>query len=98
MRERSIMPTRSRGISHRGGGPLRRPRRLATGEGRMHSGLLGALWLAWLAYWISAARTVKDARRQESSTSRAAHVVPLVLAGALLASSRLPVPWLQLRL
>jgi len=64
----------------------------------MHSGLLGALWLAWLAYWISAARTVKDARRQESSTSRAAHVVPLVLAGALLASSRLPVPWLQLRL
>src|SRR5262249_43347196 len=64
----------------------------------MHSGLIVGLWLAWLAYWIAAARGVKDTRRQESAASRATHVVPLVLAGALLASSRLPVPWLQHRL
>jgi protein-S-isoprenylcysteine O-methyltransferase Ste14 len=56
------------------------------------------MWLAWLIYWMAAARNVKDTRRHESLASRLTHVVPLILAAALLASPDLPVPWLHQRI
>jgi len=52
--------------------------------------LVPALWLAWCAYWLAAARGVKDDRRRESPWSRAAHIVPLVVAAALLWLPTLP--------
>jgi protein-S-isoprenylcysteine O-methyltransferase Ste14 len=50
-----------------------------------------ALWIAWLLYWWIAARGAKANRRKESVPSRLTHVVPLLIAGWLLASSRVPV-------
>jgi len=44
-----------------------------------------ALWLVWLLYWWWSSRSVKRAVRRESTASRAAHLVPLAIAAALLA-------------
>jgi protein-S-isoprenylcysteine O-methyltransferase Ste14 len=46
--------------------------------------LIPALWLAWLAYWRISAADVKAAQRHESPASRAAHLVPLLIAAVLL--------------
>jgi protein-S-isoprenylcysteine O-methyltransferase Ste14 len=53
------------------------------------------LWLAWLAYWIIAARNVKPTRRREAYASRLGHTALTVLAAALLAFSRQPFEWLD---
>jgi protein-S-isoprenylcysteine O-methyltransferase Ste14 len=53
--------------------------------------LFPALWLGWLAYWWFASRDVKPTARQEGEGSRAAHVVPLAIASALLFMPRSPV-------
>jgi protein-S-isoprenylcysteine O-methyltransferase Ste14 len=46
--------------------------------------LIPALWLAWIAYWRISASDVKAAQRYESTGSRAAHLVPLLVAVVLL--------------
>jgi protein-S-isoprenylcysteine O-methyltransferase Ste14 len=51
----------------------------------LHRYLIPALWLAWFAYWRISAADVKLAQRHESIGSRAAHLVPLLIAGVLLA-------------
>ena len=56
--------------------------------------LIPALWLAWGVYWLIAAADVKSTARSESAASRAAHLVPLAIAGVLLGASRLPIPFL----
>src|SRR5450631_2792663 len=56
--------------------------------------LIPALWLAWGLYWLIAAADVKTTARSESAGSRAAHLVPLAIAGMLLASRHLPIPFL----
>ncbi len=55
------------------------------------------LWLAWLAYWIIAARNVKATRRREPYASRLGHGVLTILAAALLAFNRQPFEWLDAR-
>ena len=55
------------------------------------------LWLAWLAYWIIAARNVKATRRREPYASRLGHAVLTILAAALLAFNRQPFEWLDAR-
>ena len=45
--------------------------------------LIPGLWLAWLVYWVLAARGNKEVARQESARSRMLHHAPLV-AGAVL--------------
>ncbi len=49
-----------------------------------------ACWSAWALYWAWSARGGKPVRRHESRASRAAHVVPLTLAAALLAAPSAP--------
>jgi protein-S-isoprenylcysteine O-methyltransferase Ste14 len=56
--------------------------------------LIPGLWLAWGLYWLIAAADVKTTARSESAASQAAHLVPVVIAGILLASRRLPMPFL----
>jgi len=46
--------------------------------------LVAVLWLAWLAYWIVAARSTKPARRSETIASRASYLAPLLAGGMLL--------------
>lgn len=55
-----------------------------------YSLLVFALWAAWAAYWFANARGNKLTVREESPASRLGHVVPLLLAAALLAVPRLP--------
>jgi protein-S-isoprenylcysteine O-methyltransferase Ste14 len=50
----------------------------------VHANLIGALWIAWAVYWVVAARSAKQDRRQESALSRAGHIVPLGIAAYLL--------------
>jgi protein-S-isoprenylcysteine O-methyltransferase Ste14 len=45
---------------------------------------IDAAWLAWLIVWMVLAPRVKPTAMRESVARRAAHLVPLVLAGALL--------------
>jgi len=61
----------------------------------MHAGLISALWLAWLVYWLAAARAAKNDQRRESRASRAMHVIPLAVGFALLTFPRVFGPWLD---
>ncbi|HXR55794.1 MAG TPA: isoprenylcysteine carboxylmethyltransferase family protein [Casimicrobiaceae bacterium] len=53
--------------------------------------LFPAMWLTWAAYWFVAARNVKATAQSESFASRLVHLVPLMIAVALLVPSRGPV-------
>lgn len=53
-----------------------------------HRALVAGPWLAWLAYWIVAARGAKTVHRVESIRSRASHLVPLWAGVALLVVQR----------
>jgi protein-S-isoprenylcysteine O-methyltransferase Ste14 len=55
------------------------------------------LWLAWLAYWLAAARNVKPARRRESPASRLLTIVLTIPAAVLLAVRGPWLPWLSAR-
>ena len=61
------------------------------------SNLIPALWLLWFLYWKYAARGLKPVERRESLASRLGHIVPLVIAGLLLAFPTVP-GWLGQRL
>jgi protein-S-isoprenylcysteine O-methyltransferase Ste14 len=54
-----------------------------------------ALWIAWLLYWWIAAYGAKANQRKESVPSRLTHVIPLLIAVWLLASSRVPIAMLN---
>jgi protein-S-isoprenylcysteine O-methyltransferase Ste14 len=54
----------------------------------IRASLIPTLWLAWLIYWIIAARGAKMTQRAESAASLAGHLIPLMLAWWLLWSSR----------
>jgi protein-S-isoprenylcysteine O-methyltransferase Ste14 len=58
--------------------------------------LIPAMWTVWMLYWFAAARGVKTVARRESLASRAAHMVPLFIAVALLSSPNVP-GWLGSR-
>jgi len=64
----------------------------------VYSGLIPLLWLVWCAVWIVLARRVKSDIRNESVASRAAHIVPLIIAALLLYPDRLPGDFLGGRL
>lgn len=49
------------------------------------------LWLAWAVYWLLSASKVKATAREESIASRAAHLVPMIVA--ILLVMPLPLPW-----
>ena len=51
--------------------------------------LFPALWCGWAAYWWLLSRRVKTTVRSESYASRLTHVLPLVVAGTLLAAPNL---------
>jgi protein-S-isoprenylcysteine O-methyltransferase Ste14 len=55
------------------------------------------LWLAWLAYWLIAARNVKATQRCEPLASRLVTVVLTAAAGVLLAFRSHRLPWLNAR-
>jgi protein-S-isoprenylcysteine O-methyltransferase Ste14 len=59
--------------------------------------LVPCLWFIWCLYWLISAGNVKAAVRMEGAASRAAHVIPLAVAGILLASPNLPASWLYVR-
>jgi protein-S-isoprenylcysteine O-methyltransferase Ste14 len=59
--------------------------------------LFEAMWLAWGLYWWASSRDVKVAARTESALSRLSHVVPLMLAVALLVFPRIPIGVLRSR-
>jgi protein-S-isoprenylcysteine O-methyltransferase Ste14 len=50
----------------------------------LYSYLPPGLWIAWFIYWRISAAGVKAVRRRESAASRAAHLLPLAIAGLLL--------------
>lgn len=60
----------------------------------IQAGLIPLLWLAWLLYWIVAARDAKTTQRVESAASRAGHIIPLMIAAWLLWSRHLPANFL----
>ncbi len=45
-----------------------------------------AIWLAWSAYWWALSRNVKPIVREESAGSKLSHILPLIVAGYLLAA------------
>jgi protein-S-isoprenylcysteine O-methyltransferase Ste14 len=51
-------------------------------------GMIPALWLAWLAFWLLAARQANPTRWREPLGSRAIHVVPALISVALFAAPR----------
>lgn len=52
--------------------------------------LLAVLWLTWAVYWYISGRNVKSVRRREPVWSRAAHIVPLIVANLLLFGDIIP--------
>jgi protein-S-isoprenylcysteine O-methyltransferase Ste14 len=59
------------------------------------AGLISALWLLWVLYWLLAARSVKPVRRREALSSRLAFVVPALLGALLLLTGHHWPGWLQ---
>jgi len=55
---------------------------------------LAVLWLAWLAYWIFAARGLKPVRRRESAASRLLTVALTLPAALLMAAPGRWMSWL----
>ncbi|MBV9999437.1 MAG: isoprenylcysteine carboxylmethyltransferase family protein [Verrucomicrobia bacterium] len=56
-----------------------------------------ALWLAWIIYWLRAARSAAGTRRSESWQSGVSYRIPLCLGIVLLSLRRLlPPPWSHL--
>ena len=53
--------------------------------------LIALVWLIWSAVWVAMAPGAKSVAQSESRASRLTHVVPLVVAVALLAAPRVPV-------
>jgi protein-S-isoprenylcysteine O-methyltransferase Ste14 len=60
--------------------------------------LIGLLWLAWAVYWMLSSIRIKAAVRRESTASRLAHVIPLLVGAALIGWRELPWGALNLRL
>src|SRR5664279_2047137 len=60
--------------------------------------LFSAMWLAWIAYWLLSSSRVKPTERREPLPSRLLHIVPLVLAFALLWPDNFPIALLRQRL
>jgi protein-S-isoprenylcysteine O-methyltransferase Ste14 len=58
---------------------------------------IGVLWLAWLAYWLVAARDVKPTRRQESWANRSLTIALIVPAALLMTVRARWLPWLGAR-
>ena len=56
------------------------------------------LWAAWGLYWLASALNAKTTQRRESPGSRLAHVIPLVIGGALIAWQQTRWSWLAARL
>src|SRR5262245_35091312 len=56
--------------------------------------VFAAMWFGWLACWGLFSLNVKTTTRRESPVSRLSYVVPLVLAGVLLAVPALDIPLL----
>jgi protein-S-isoprenylcysteine O-methyltransferase Ste14 len=54
--------------------------------------LVGILWLAWIAYWIAAARQTAVNRRTESLLTGASYRIPLLIGIILMVLSNLSVP------
>jgi protein-S-isoprenylcysteine O-methyltransferase Ste14 len=50
---------------------------------------IGIAWLLWALYWVAASFSVKAVRKREDVSSRILHVLPLAIAGVLLAN-RMP--------
>lgn len=60
--------------------------------------IIGLLWFAWAVYWMVSSIRIKAAVRRESTASRLAHVVPLVVGGVLIGWRDMPWGALNLRL
>jgi len=54
----------------------------------IHIAPIAVLWLAWLAYWMIAARGGKPVQREEPVWSRLSYLVPLMVGALLLAFGR----------
>ncbi len=50
--------------------------------------LFSFMWLAWILYWWASSRNVKDTVREETVASRLSHMLPLIIAAALIAPTR----------
>jgi len=57
--------------------------------------LIPAMWLAWIAYWAFAARSVKRTRRIEDARSRLSHRVPLIAGAVIMAIPNILGPLLE---
>ena len=64
---------------------------------RLYEAPFAVLWLAWLAYWIVAARDVKTTRRREGVATFLLNRVFVVIGALLLAVPRQPLHWLDER-
>jgi len=60
--------------------------------------VIGGLWLAWAVYWMVSSVRIKAAVRRESTASRLAHIVPLLIGAVLISRRDLPWDMLNLRL
>ncbi|GAC1454749.1 MAG: isoprenylcysteine carboxylmethyltransferase family protein [Steroidobacteraceae bacterium] len=60
--------------------------------------LVGLLWFAWAMYWMVSSLRIKAAVRRESTASRLAHIIPLLVGGVLIGWRKPPWDALDLRL
>jgi len=54
-----------------------------------------AMWLAWVSYWVFAARTVKETQRSEDVRSRLTYHGPLIVGGVLITVPNILGPQLE---
>jgi protein-S-isoprenylcysteine O-methyltransferase Ste14 len=63
-----------------------------------YESLFPALWIAFLLYWQIKAANTKITQRLEPAASRILRALTMLIAIALLLTTRIPLPWLYLQL
>ena len=60
-----------------------------------YGNIISILWLVWLIYWMVSALVVKNTQQRESSSSRIAHWLPVLVGAWLLAAPLVPFGFLS---
>jgi protein-S-isoprenylcysteine O-methyltransferase Ste14 len=65
---------------------------------RLFPAIIAVLWVVWILYWRASALRTKATERHESASSRASHIIPVVLGAVLIGIPSVPPAWIHRRM
>ena len=65
---------------------------------RLFPAIIAVLWIVWILYWRASAFRTKATERHESASSRASHIIPVVVGAVLIGIPSVPPAWIHRRM